>query len=331
MDQLILFKEQDLENLTKKGSANSKFGTQVQLLSSLTNIYDDIVNLDVDYVIFGIPEDLGNFANSSKIGAFKTWKRVVKNLTNLNRNTITTPKKVLILGHLDFKKIQKKLLSYNPERKKDIAKARRKVELIDQKVTYVVHQIIKAGKTPIIIGGGPNNAYGILKGASLAMNKRLNCVNLSSQTGFMKKEGRHSGNGFSYAYAEGFLKNYFIMGVNTETTADIVLKTLDKIKAVKYCSIQDFKNKNNKQIRRATKLVTATPFGLEIDYGILNSFQEAIDTYPQEINDTLTHFSQFPEVSYLHISNAIIDSENKKTVTDNVTNMLVDFINGNSN
>ncbi|WP_053992459.1 arginase family protein [Mangrovimonas sp. TPBH4] len=331
MDQLILFTEQDLKNLTKKGSADSKFGTQVQLLSSLTNIYDDIVNLDVDYVVFGIPEDLGNFANTNKTGTFKTWKAVLKKLTNLNRNTITTPEKVLILGHLDFKKIQKKLLSYDQNNKKDMDKARRKMELIDKKVAYVVHQIIKAGKKPIIIGGGQNNAYGVLKGASLALNTRFNSINISPQSGFMKKEGRHSGNGFSYAYAEGFLKNYFILGLNTQITAEIILKTLGKIKAVKYGSTEDFENKFKKQIRRATKHVTEAPFGLDVNYEIVNHSKENANIIMEQVTEVLRHFSQLPEVSYLHISSAVVDPDNRKAVAKNVTHMIVNFINGDTN
>ncbi|OMP30603.1 arginase family protein [Mangrovimonas sp. DI 80] len=331
MDQLILFKEQDLKNLTKKGSTDSKFGAQVKLLSGLTNIYDDIVNLDVDYVLFGIPEDLGIFANTSKIGTSKTWEVVLKNLTNRNRNTITTPEKVLILGSLDFKKIQKKLLSYDPDSKKDIAKARRKMELIDQKVSYVVHQIIKAGKKPIIIGGGQNNAYGILKGASLALNTRLNAINLSSQTGFVKKEGRHSGNGFSYAYAEGFLKNYFVLGIHDEATAETTLRTLDKLKAVKYGKFAALQQKYDKQLRRATKHITAASFGLDIDYGIVHDIEPTPTSIPVEkAQEFISHFSTMPEVLYLHISNAVVNSETNKTVAFNVANMIVDFINGNS-
>ena len=332
MDQLKLFQDQDLKNLTKKGSSDSKFGAQVQLLSSLTNIYDDIVNLDVDYVIFGIREDLGIFANTSKIGTYKTWKIVLKNLTNRNRNTITTPKKVLILGYLDFKKIQKKLFSYDPNNKKDIAKARRKIELIDQKVAYVVHQIVKAGKKPIIIGGGQNNAYGILKGTSLALNAKLNSVNLSPQTGFVKKEGRHSGNGFSYAYAEGFLRNYIVLGLDPATTDETILKTLDKIKAAKYGMFDAFQLKYDKQLRRATKHISDAPFGLDIDYGIISGNEESSTTIPVEkVREFITYFSTMPNVLYLHISNAIVNSENKKTVATNITNMIVDFINGNSN
>ena len=47
------------------------------------------------------------------------------------------------------------------------------VIVIDKEVSHIVSIIIKAGKTPIIIGGGHNNAYGNIKGAALAFQKPI--------------------------------------------------------------------------------------------------------------------------------------------------------------
>jgi formiminoglutamase len=39
----------------------------------------------------------------------------------------------------------------------------------------------------------------------------VNAINFDAHSDFRILEGRHSGNGFSYAYEEGFLKKYFIL------------------------------------------------------------------------------------------------------------------------
>jgi formiminoglutamase len=56
---------------------------------------------------------------------------------------------------------------------------------------------------------------------------------------FRPEEGRHSGNGFSYAYAEGFLKYYFIFGLHKNYTSEPLFKTLNKLKDIQYASYED--------------------------------------------------------------------------------------------
>ena len=64
-------------------------------------------------------------------------------------------------------------------------------------------EIVPSGKIPIIIGGGHNNAYGNIKGLALAKGKPVNAINFDAHSDFRIMEGRHSGNGFSYAFEEG--------------------------------------------------------------------------------------------------------------------------------
>jgi formiminoglutamase len=53
-------------------------------------------------------------------------------------------------------------------------------------------------------------------------------------------EGRHSGNGFSYAYEEGFLKKYFFldyMKTIPKSVLDLIKKTDDRVRYNTYDSI----------------------------------------------------------------------------------------------
>lgn len=78
------------------------------------------------------------------------------------------------------------------------------VSKIDKEVVHIIRTIINCGKIPIIIGGGHNNSYGNIKGTALANGKPINAVNFDAHSDFRILEGRHSGNGFSYAHSEGF-------------------------------------------------------------------------------------------------------------------------------
>src|SRR5690606_37852474 len=102
------------------------------------------------------------------------------------------------------------------------------VEEIDKEVSHIICQIVTAGKTPIIIGGGHNNAYGNIKGTALANTKPVNAINFDAHTDFRIQEGRHSGNGFTYAYDEGFLKNYFIFGLHENYASKAVMENIKK-------------------------------------------------------------------------------------------------------
>src|SRR5690606_25211744 len=95
-----------------------------------------------------------------------------------------------------------------------------------KKVTTVVEHIVKAGKVPIIIGGGHNNSYGTIKGTSFALQKPISVINFDAHSDFRRLEHRHSGNGFSYAYEEGFLNHYFVFGLQKQYNSQAVFDFL---------------------------------------------------------------------------------------------------------
>jgi formiminoglutamase len=97
--------------------------------------------------------------------------------------------------HLDFHDID------------DRSKLSQLVEKIDKDVS-LSFLILSNLVNPIIIGGGHNNSYGNIKGTAL-QRKPVNAINFDAHSDFRILEGRHSGNGFSYAYEEAFLKNIF--------------------------------------------------------------------------------------------------------------------------
>lgn len=337
MQNLVLFTLKDRDKLLKTRKGESKFGEHIQLLLNLNSIYDDIVDLDVDYVLLGISEDIGVYANYGKRGTYKAWEATIKVLLNIQSNAFTKAKRVLILGHLAYPEEQNTIELLDSGKKKDIVKARSLVETIDKDVTHIVSSIIKAGKTPIIVGGGHNNSYGNIKGAALATNNKINVVNFDAHTDFRAEEGRHSGNGFSYAYAEGFLKNYFMFGLHENYTSDKLFKTLKKMKQLKYNTYEaieireelDFKT----ELETALKHIADKPFGIELDCDAIENIPSSAMT-PSGFNvkqarQFVNYFAKHNNATYLHICEAAPTKKTEARVGKLISYLITDFIRAN--
>ena len=343
MNRLHLFTETDRKKLVKKESNDSKFGNHVQLITHSSNIYDQLKTLDVDFVLFGIPEDIGVFANHGVSGAYSTWDAVVKVLLNIQNNRFTNPKRLAIIGHLDFSKEQRQIVKYDQNKFSDIKKARKIVEEIDKEVTYLVHQITKAGKKPIVIGGGHNNAYGCIKGTSLTLNTPINVINLDAHTDFRAEEGRHSGNAFSYAYAEGFLKKYFIFGVHENYMLQHIYETLNKLKKhITYNTFEDIvirkKLKFRAECERANNFVGDKPFGIEIDCDAIGNMASSAMTLsgftPMKTREFLNYFATNSNAKYLHISEAapiLAPKKRAQLCAKLIVDLITDFMKASSN
>lgn len=337
MDHLVLFNNAIRKKLLNKRSGESKFGEHVQILTSISNIYEQLINLDVSYVILGLPEDVGVFANHGNTGTSKAWEATLKVLLNIQSNLFTYAKKVLILGHLNFSNEMEIISKLNPTKKRDLQKARQLTETIDASVSHIIYQIILAGKKPIIIGGGHNNAYGNIKGSSLALNKPINVINFDAHSDFRAEEGRHSGNGFSYAFAEGFLGNYFIFGLHENYTSNKVFNTLDTSKNIKYNTFEALEIRNqlkfNDELEKASKHITDTAFGIEIDCDAIENIpSSAMTPSGFSVNKTrrfLDYFGTYENATYLHICEAAPTKKTQIQVGKLITYLITDFIKAN--
>lgn len=334
MNNLVLFNNSTRNKLLKKRVGESKFGQHVKVLSSISNIYDQLKNLDVAYVIFGIPEDVGVFANKEKAGTSKAWEASLKVLLNIQNNPFTKANKVLILGHLDFIREKDAISKLNQDKRKDLKKAQELVSYVDKKVAFLVNQIISAGKKPIIVGGGHNNAYGNIKGTSLALNKPINAINFSTRSSFDPIVGRHSNNGFNYAYAEGFLEQYFIFGLHESLISDKQIRTLNRNKNIDYNTFEAIKIKKElkfkTEIEQAKKYIKNSPFGIEINCDAIEPIPSTNKlSYGFNANKTrkfVNHFATHKNAVYLHICDASPIKTNAKKVGKLISNLILDFI-----
>jgi formiminoglutamase len=339
MKNFNLFTPKDCAKLTNGRKGESKFGEHIQLIPNLTNIYDSISVLDVDYVVFGIKEDIGIYANYGKPGASRAWDATVKVLLNVQNNRFNQADKVLILGHLEYSGFKEALTKPGLSHKKSIKEARKMVEEIDKDVTYLVNCIIRAGKMPVIIGGGHNNSYGNIKGAALALNKKINVVNFDAHSDFRPEEGRHSGNGFSYAYAEGFLKYYFIFGLHKNYTSEPLFKTLNKLKDIQYASYEDMELNTTLGFQDALeaglKHVNNNRFGLEVDCDAIERMPSSAMTpsgfSSLQARQFVNFYAKQPNVTYLHICEAAPTKKKESQVGKIISYLITDFIRAKEN
>ncbi|HOS48995.1 MAG TPA: formimidoylglutamase, partial [Bacteroidia bacterium] len=185
------------------------------------------------YVLLGLPEDIGVRANYGRGGAYSAWNPVVSTLLNVQSNRYFTGEQLLVLGHIDFSELMDKAAALNFQDPADVAVARELVAEVDELVKPIIEAIVKAGKEPIIIGGGHNNAYPNIKGAVSGLQSKLNktfasidCINCDAHSDLRPLEGRHSGNGFSYALASGDLRRYAMVGLHEIFNTDVVIEQI---------------------------------------------------------------------------------------------------------
>ena len=186
-------------DLISKRNGEQKIGECIRFASDLN--WDS----EIEYVILGVPEDIGVLANYGNKGAENAFDAFLKRFLNMQANQYIELSKVLILGALDIED-----LKVNVVQSSDINTLREKVEIIDARLSELIALIQSKNAKPIVIGGGHNNSYGIIKG--LGQKSPIEVLNIDPHLDYRICEGRHSGNGFRYAKEAGFLSKYSVFG-----------------------------------------------------------------------------------------------------------------------
>jgi len=343
MENLIRFKQSDLSKITSFRNGEVKFGEKMIITSKDEDIFDFLKKSESKYVLLGIPEDVGIRANLGRAGASSAWESVMKTIANIQHNKFCKGNQIIVLGQVDIineMEAAKNLDENNPEDRKELFKI---VEQIDKEVSHVIYNIVKAGKIPIIIGGGHNNAYGNIKGTALAKGKAINAINFDAHSDFRILEGRHSGNGFSYAFEEGFLKNYFIFGLHESYTSKNVIETIKKTEnRVKYNTYDEIKIRQEKnfqyEIKIALDSIKNDFYGIEIDLDAIPNIASSAMTLSgfsvEELRQFTYHLSKHKNASYLHICEgapSLGEEKNNHLIGKLIGYLITDFIKGHSN
>ncbi|MBC9795998.1 formimidoylglutamase [Sinomicrobium weinanense] len=335
---LNLYTLRDVEKMIRHRKGEVKFGQRIRLMNEGQELEEQLGESEAKYVLFGIPEDIGIMANHGRKGARHAWNNVIQQLLNTQNHRNNRAKRVLLLGHLDFSEEIRELGSLDPSENSFTEKARELTGQIDVEVTDLIRKIVQAGKKPIVVGGGHNNCYGILKGCALALGKPMNCINIDAHTDFRNLEGRHSGNGFSYAFREGFLQRYFIFGLHENYTSKSVYKKMQESgDRIRYNTLEEllFPSENgiDYQTKQALEFVNADKYGIEIDCDAIrnvpSSAMSPTGFSVEQVRRLIHHWKSNKNAQYLHICEAAPHPENEdecRNVGKMISYFITDFI-----
>lgn len=338
MEKLITFSSIDLGKITNHRSGEIKFGEKMQTLPKNVNLIEFLETSKAKFVLLGIPEDIGVRANFGRPGAASAWESAIKSIANIQHNRFCKGSQILVLGKLDVAKEMKEAENLDYNNIEDKIQLSKLVERVDKEVSHLISTIVKANKIPIIIGGGHNNAYGNIKGTALAKGRPINAVNFDAHSDFRILEGRHSGNGFSYAFDEGFLKKYFIFGLHESYTSKNVLdrlKTLDdRVRFNTYDEIAIRKQKNFEQeLFQAFNFIRSDCYGIEIDLDAIPNIASSAMTMSgfsiEQLRQFIHFFGKNENAAYLHICEgapSLGDDKNGHLIGKLITYLMTDFI-----
>lgn len=307
MQTVHLFAKEDLEQYCSPREGEIKIG-QTILLPESSNWQNWLVNQKAQFVLLGIPEDIGVRANGGIGGAQTAWTSFLKAFLNIQDNTFLKGKHMILLGTVA---VQDLMDQYTPDA--PLIALREGVASLDELLAPIIEAIVSARKIPVLIGGGHNNAYPLLKGLSIAKSAAVNVINLDAHADFRTREGRHSGNGFSYAYEEGYLKKYAALGLHQayNNTAIIDQFTANPdLKAIWFESIYLQQELTFKQgLQQALQHVKEQFFGVELDLDCitdtLSSAQSPLGLSRTEAWQYVFECAGQPSSAYLHLTEAV--------------------------
>ena len=325
MPKLKVYNHKSISTYLSPRPGETKLGEKIQFISEVEKLPEN----DAQFVLFGIPEDIGVRANYGKAGTSGAWKAFLKSLLNIQHNQFFASEKLLLLGEIDCTAEMEKASNLEVSDPNYYPKMGELVESIDEAVSKLVKQIISAGKVPVIIGGGHNNAFGNIKGASEAFQKPINVLNIDAHTDLRQLEHRHSGNGFSYALEKGFLKKYAIFGLQQNYTPQYIFEKMKASEEIQYTLFDTLlSSEKNSAFEKQLSFVGDEKFGLEIDCDSIAHFPSSAVSPSgftiDEVRNFISRAAKNKNCTYIHLCEAIA-TENFSTGKA-LTYLLTDFL-----
>ncbi|MCJ0741769.1 formimidoylglutamase [Pedobacter montanisoli] len=322
MDSFKIYTQEDIKAHVKLRKGETKLGEKIQILNgSLSAQHLKISKARV--VILGIPEDIGVRANYGVGGAKTAWQAFLPAFLNLQQNIFLNGEDILLLGHFEIGE---------PE-EDDIESLRQKTAAIDELVSPVIETIVKAGKIPVIIGGGHNNAYPIISGTSWALSQKISVINIDAHTDLRDVgEGRHSGNGFSNAFTHKLLAGYTGFGIHQNYISESLIN-YSQNNPVKLIYFDDILSNDQSPVNGFKDIVEGLkgPCGLEIDLdsitGILASAATPSGFELNEVRKMILAAAN--KFCYLHLCEGALKLENGRTdlsIGKTLSYLVSDFI-----
>ncbi len=344
-DNFKKFTREVLLSYTHLRKYETKIGETIQCFDNdRFTLEEALANSPSPYVILGIPEDAGVQANFGISGTQTLWPSFLQSFLNLQNNRYLDGRLIFLAGAFDFSEELNLIKATAPDPEEKIRVLNSLVEYIDVAVEEKVKIITRAGKIPILIGGGHNNAYGAIKGAAKGLHSidaiplaQISVINLDAHTDYRIQEGRHSGNAFRYADGDGYINRYFVIGPHENYLQEYVIRDMESSPFLDYISFEDIFVRERQNFMQA--VVHATGFvednytGIELDMDAITNVLSSAMT-PSGVNSVMArrflHFVATDcKIAYLHIcegasslANGLIDPGVGKMVSYLVSDFI---------
>lgn len=344
MDHFKYYSKKDILSLTRIRRFETKLGERIQVLADPASLETSLQQSSAMFVLAGIPEDIGVRANMGVGGADSAWVPFLQSFLNIQSNDFLEGAEILLLGHFDFSDINS-LIDRNAHGfDEQLAAYRHAVNTIDEEVEQLVHIITQNKKIPILIGGGHNNSYPSIKGAAKGFYKagvipiaQINAINLDAHADFRPMEGRHSGNGFTYAEADGYLEKYCVVGLHENYLPQNAWMDMVNNPFIDCITYEDIflheKRSFVQAIAHAIDFTDDTLCGLELDLdGIANTLSSAaspVGITPNHARQFITYAAAGNKIAYLHIcegATRLIDGRQDPSTGKLISYLVSDFV-----
>ena len=274
------------------------------------------------FIIVGIEEDFGVRANHGRGGADRAFQSFLNYFLNMQVNRFFPAESVAILGAV---------VATASVEDDNIEALREATAANDHTVSAIVRRITELGAIPIVIGGGHNNAYGCLKGSSEAKERSINCLNIDAHTDLRSTEGRHSGNGFTYAAEAGYMANYFMLGLQENYTPEYIWQTIEHNDAFNVASFEDLQSGELTQDEALIHVAEhlGMEYALELDVDVIANFPSSAQSVSgfsfDQVRQIIYALDMLPH--YFHLCEGRVTSEEEHALVGRGLALLVsDFI-----
>jgi formiminoglutamase len=272
------------------------------------------------FVVLGICEDIGPRANGGNGGAMNAFDAFLSKFLNMQSNHFLTGENIAILGAFHVECASN-----------DVQTLRENVAELDQNVIEKLAGIDWNDKRLIVIGGGHNNAYPIIKGL-FVHHPHLHILNIDPHADCRPLEGRHSGNPFSTAITEKLVGSYTVLGLHQQYNSAATYQFLDEHNCT-YTFFEDHLDGQPLSSHISDFLSQKQgAMGLEIDLDSIEYMPSSASTPSgftlNEIRSVVRQIaSQHQDLAYFHLPEGASHSNEEKTVVGKALAYLVsDFI-----
>lgn len=170
-----------------------------------------------EFVILGISEDIGPQMNDGFSGAKKGFGAFLQAFQTVQSNKFCSGENVGVLGEIT-----------QNIKFESIDKNKGAVEELDDFVLHILSENLENEQKLIVIGGGHNNAFPLLKNLSFRDDRRIHAINIDPHADCRSIEYRHSGNPFSCSINENIIHSYSIFGLHESYNNSYILDYLYK-------------------------------------------------------------------------------------------------------